>query len=230
MKKILGEAPKKNMVMTFQKPLHGILLEPWYGFCISPLIPPQKMTPYRLLSIVSILAIGLTVMTPDAEAAPLPLDSGWTILDSSPNDENVPVPVPGSPYVFSGGPWVINAITPFKLSVTDLYTPGDLFEVWNSGSLLGSGSTPNGFYSFITNPDLALSSPIFSHNSWTLQPGAYSLLFKVTKFAPNTQSTQIAFKAERQHVPDGGSTALLLGMALAGIAAIRKFQCSACRP
>ncbi len=193
----------------------------------SPVNSPLKeMNPCRLLPILSILAIGLTAMTPDAEAAMMPLDSGWTILESP---EIVSVPTPGSPYVFSGGPWEINAVTPFKLTVTDLYNPGDLFEVWNNGSLLGSGSAPNGLYKFASTPDEALGDPRFSQNSWNLQPGAYSLLFKVTKFAPTFTNTQIAFKAESRHVSDEGSTVLLLGMALAGIGGIRKIRCLVCR-
>lgn len=187
------------------------------------------MTRRRLLPIVSIIAIGLAVMTPDAEAAALPLDSGWTILDSSPNDEVIPIPTPGSPYVFSGGPWVINAVKPFKLTVTDLYWSGDLFEVWNNGSLLGSGSAVNGVSLYADTADQALGNAAFSQNSWLLQPGAYSLLFKSTKFAPTYTNTQLAIKAESRRLPDGGSTVLLLGAALAGLAGIRKIRVLACR-
>lgn len=228
MKNFLGEAPEKNMFITFQMPRDGILLESWYGFCIPPLVPPpQKMNPYRLLPIVSIFAIGLTAMTPDAVAAPLPIDGSWNTLYSP---ELLPLPTPVSPYVFAGGPWVMNPITPVKLTVTDFFAAGDLFEVWNNGSLLGSGSTPNGLNLFALTPDAALGNASFSQKSWLLQPGSYSLLFKTTKFASPYTDTQIAFKAERQYVPDGGPTVLLLGMALAGIAAIRKFRWSACRP
>lgn len=173
------------------------------------------------------LVFGLVMSTPEIEATPLPIDSGWTILETP---EIVTIPTPGSPYVFDGGPWVMNPITPVKLTVTDLYVPGDLFEVWNNGIYLGSGSGIDGLYSFASTPDAALGNLSFSQNSWILQPGAYSLLFKATKFAPTFSNTSIAFKVESQTVPDGGATVLLLGMALAGIAGIRKIRWSVCRP
>jgi hypothetical protein len=77
-------------------------------------------------------------------------------------------------------------------------------------------------YKFAYTPDDALGDPRFSYGSWTLQPGAYSLLFKATKFAPTFSNTQLAFKAESVRLPDGGSTLLLLGMAFTGIAGIRR--------
>lgn len=171
----------------------------------------------RLFPCVPMLVVALAMNS--SMATPLPIDSGWTILESP---EVVTLPQPGSPYVFDGGPWEMNAITPVKLTVTDLYVPGDLFEVWNNGFLLGSGSAINGLYSFASTPDSALGNASFSQNSWILQPGAYSLLFKSTKFAPTYTNTSLAFKAESVTVPDGGATLLMLGMAFAGIAGIRR--------
>lgn len=179
------------------------------------------MTPCRLLPIVSILAIGLMTKTPEAKAALIEVDSGWTILESP---FPVPIPEPGSPYVFNGGPWVIDAITPFKLTVTDLYVSGDLFEVWNHGSYLGSGSGIDGLSGFADTPDEALGNLSFSQNFWILQPGSYSFSFKVTQFASTYRDTSLAFKAESHSVPEGGASVLLLGVALAGIAGIRKIQ------
>jgi hypothetical protein len=165
------------------------------------------------------LVFALAMTPPMAMAAQLPIDGGWTILESP---DEVSVPTPGSPYVFEGGPWEMNPITAVKLTVTDLYWSGDLFEVWNNGSLLGSGSAINSLSLFASTPDAALGNASFSQNSWTLQPGAYSLLFKSTKFASPYKNTQLAFKVESVHVPDGGATFLLLGMAFTGIAGIRR--------
>ena len=169
-----------------------------------------------LLGCVSMLVIALAV---HAKAVPLAIDSGWTILQSP---QSVPLPTTGSPYVFDGGPWEMTSATPVKLTVTDLYVPGDLFEVWNNGAFLGSGSTPNGLYSFASTPDQALGNLRFIQGSWLLQPGSYSLLFKSTKFAPTYSNTSLAFKAERVNVPDGGITLLLLGMAFAGVAGMSR--------
>ena len=184
------------------------------------------MTPCRLLPIVSILAIGLMMKTPDAKAALIEIDSGWTILESP---DVVPIPTPGSPYVFDG-PWEINTLVPVKLTVTDLYWSLDLFEVWNHGSYFGSGSSVNGLSLFADTPDDALGNLSFSQNSWLLQPGSYSFTFKVTEFASPYTNTQIAFRADSVSVPEGGASVLLFGMAFAGIAGIRKIQESMSRP
>jgi hypothetical protein len=175
----------------------------------------------RLLPSVAMLVIGLAIRTPEVKAASLPIDSGWTILESP---EIAPIPTPGSPYVFDGGPWEVNTTAALNLTVTDFYNPGDLFEVWNNGILLGSGSVPNGLYKFANTPDDALGDPRFSQNSWLLQPGFHSLIFKSTKFAPTFTNTQIAFRAQTVALPEGGPTVLLLGMAVAGIWGIRSLR------
>lgn len=168
--------------------------------------------------------IALAILAPLLRAAPLPINSGWTILESP---DVVAIPTPGSPYVFGGGPWEVNTAAPLKLIVTDFYTPGDMFEVWNNGTLLGSTSAPSGLYKFANTPDEALGDPRFSQNSWTLQPGFYSLMFKSTQFAPTFTNTQIAFKTQTVAIPESGPTVLLLGMALAGIWGIRQTSSSA---
>ena len=79
---------------------------------------------------------------------------------------------------------------------------------------------------FAATPDLALGNSKFSQNSWLLQPGNYSFSFKSTKFAPTYTNGTVAFKAEQLRVPDSGTTLVLLGSALAGIAGLRASRCA----
>lgn len=116
--------------------------------------------------------------------------------------------------------------TPVKLTVTDWLAAGDLFQVYNFNNLLGTGSAITISGAFAATPDLALGDSRFSQNSWILQPGNYSLIFKSTQLAPTYSNSTVAFKAESLRVPEGGNTLLLLSAALAGIAGLRIFRSS----
>ena len=172
------------------------------------------------------LAIGLVMKAPDAKAALLPLDGSWVELVGP---EVSTLPTEASPYTFAGGPWTMSSSAPVKLTVTDWIAAGDLFQVWNNGSLFGVGSSIEISGAFAATPDLALGNSKFSQNSWLLQPGNYSFSFKSTKFAPTYTNGTVAFKAEQLRVPDSGTTVVLLGVTLAGIAGLRASRCAGAR-
>ena len=167
------------------------------------------MNPCKPLTFL-ILAIGL--VAPKTQAAqPMPLDGTWVKITGI---DNTPVP-----YIFPGGPWILSLSESFRLTVTDWQYAGDIFEVYDNDILLGSTSSIPVSGAYAAEPDLALGNSRFSQNSWVLAPGAHSITIKVTQLAPNFTDSSVAFKAER--IPDGGTTLLLLGVALSGIAGFR---------
>jgi hypothetical protein len=174
----------------------------------------KPMNPYQWLCL-PMLVIGSVMPHSAAKAAQsLPLDGTWVELIGM---ENQTVP-----YIFPDGPWVLSPTAPVRLTVTDWKFAGDLFEVYDNGVLLGTGSNvaPSGGYA--ATPDEALGNPRFSQNSWILQPGDHSIMIRSTRFAPTFTNGSIAFRAEL--APDGGATIFLLGMALTGMVAVRAFR------
>src|SRR6188508_1102133 len=85
---------------------------------------------WRFVPFVPMLVISLVMTSPEAEATLLDIDGNWHILNSPQNLVN---PTLGSPFVFvfnDDTSWILHPTTPVLLTVTDLYVPGDLFEVW----------------------------------------------------------------------------------------------------
>lgn len=170
------------------------------------------------------LVISLVMTIPEAEATLLDIDGNWHILNSP---ENLPI---DSPYVFvfnGDTSWTLYPTTPVLLTVTDLYVPGDMFEVWINDGVqdkkidVTTDDTRTGDIFYTENPDEALGSKYFSQAYIVLQPGTYSITFKATQFAITYTDTSIAFKVDPYHVPDGGTTLSLLAVTLAGVAGLR---------
>ncbi|MEX2491716.1 MAG: hypothetical protein WD425_08130 [Nitrospirales bacterium] len=102
---------------------------------------------------------------------PLPLDGQWRVFVSSPEKD---------------GPW--NTMWTFTLSahaeltIVDLVTGGDRYQVFNGDTFLGETSpghfknTGGPVEAFITlNPNLALPDPDFGHITIRLAPGFYRI-------------------------------------------------------
>jgi hypothetical protein len=114
--------------------------------------------------------------------------------------------------------------TPVKLTVTDWLWAGDLFEVYSNGTPLGRGSDIPVSSIYAGTPDLASHNNAFSRASWILAPGSHSIAIMSLMAAPTWDDATVAFKAEAiaVPVPEPGTTALMLGIALAGLAGFRR--------
>jgi hypothetical protein len=120
-------------------------------------------------------------------------------------------------------PFTFTTATSVVLDVTDAFGSGDRFNVMNNGGSLGITSQVNGPVTQIAlNGDQAWAQPNYSHGTWALGPGSYSLTFVVTQVAdgvpPGTPS-QAFFRVSNNpilaEVPEPASLALL---ALSGVA------------
>lgn len=70
------------------------------------------------------------------------------------------------------------ALTPFDLSITDIYCTGDIFMVFNSGIPLGQTSIPEGSPTCLnttSDPDIARTNPAYSSACGVLPSGYYNL-------------------------------------------------------
>lgn len=118
----------------------------------------------RLLMGASVLAILAAV--PAAQAGPITIDAYWTGFSFGSDG----TPVSGIPYTFT-------AVSDVLVKVTDAFLWGDSFDVFlTGGSLLFSTpsvAAPGGGSS--ADPDVAFLDPRYSHASYLLSPGVYSL-------------------------------------------------------
>ncbi len=79
----------------------------------------------------------------------------------------------------SEGPFTFTTAAPVLLKVTDAFTTGDAFNVWDSSTLIGSTSIPTSTGVDITgDPDIAYTLPEYSHGAFLLGPGSYAIEFQ----------------------------------------------------
>lgn len=132
-----------------------------------------------------------------ASAATLPLDGGWQYIS------------------FDGAGSDVTPTFQFSLTstarfdITDAYFDGDQFEVTINGISQGLTSTPTNDGTF-ADVDEAFSSPLFSHGSYLLGPGDYTV--SATAFlSPYGSGGGAARLVSAGAVPEPASWALMLG-------------------
>ena len=81
----------------------------------------------------------------------------------------------GQPFDLQGS-FTFSSLATTTLTVTDSFCPGDQFTIFDFGVPIGTTNlVPSSNTCSITDPDVSLASPIFSHGKFTLAAGAHSI-------------------------------------------------------
>ena len=84
---------------------------------------------------------------------------------------------PGAP------PWTYTALTPTAVKITDSFTAGDMFSLYDNGLFVGTTSTVPTTPTVTNNAtaDLDYLDPLLSHGLFTLAAGSHALTIKPSK-------------------------------------------------
>lgn len=156
------------------------------------------------------------VPVPKAAGILVPLDGSWVVADEQGTAQ--------SGFVFDQI-WTLESNTPVMLCVADIYVPGDVYQVLINGVPLGETDEPDARFSgaWADSPDQALLDSAFSHATWLIDPGSYTVgirtLRKPSLFSNEASSLGFSATAQIVPVPEGGRTAGMFGIGLLGLAA-----------
>lgn len=165
----------------------------------------------NLVTFVAMGACGVLSATADAA---ITIGAGWGPTDDAPPAffwDGLDVPN-------TDGPFTFNATEPVYVSITDVITPGDQFNIFDNGSLLGS--TPAVPFQLISGPDdpnATFGDPNYSWGSFLLGAGPHSITIEATGSSVEIGKGYIRV----DNVPDAGNSAALLSCALAGLTLFR---------
>lgn len=111
------------------------------------------------------LSAGLlsAIMACPGLAAPIPLDGGWQYFAFG----DV-----GSSF---GQTFDFTLADSAEFKITDVNYDGDQFQIYINAVSQGLTSAPANDGTYFTDPNLAFASPLFSHGSYILGPGSYSI-------------------------------------------------------
>lgn len=121
------------------------------------------------------------------------------------------------------------------VKVTDAYVPGDRFQLFDNGKLIGTTSQLNGGSATWTdNPDTAFASGKFSSGIFALGAGTHSLVLENIQSPTGYPGGSAFFRVDAGGNGGGGSvssvdtpepgTLALVGLGVAGLAVRRRFR------
>ena len=89
----------------------------------------------------------------------------------------------GSQFVGSA-PWTFSGAA--TLTVTDAFSSGDVFQVFDNNQLIGTTSTPTSGADCSNNPDTCLANTSISHGTFNLGAGSHSITIITSAQAPGS--------------------------------------------
>lgn len=155
-----------------------------------------------------------------AVAGPITVDAGWygfcfTGVGSpaTPGCQN------GALAGTTGNPFTFTALSSVLLKVTDAFQYGDQFDVNIAGVGNFATSVVAAVGSGTSDPDIAYADPLFSHGSWLLTAGVYSV--DIFANASPNGSGGAYVEVISAPVPEP-TTYALMALGLAGLAAVSR--------
>ena len=128
-------------------------------------------------------------------------------------------------------PFTFTSAGAVAVKVTDAYVPGDRFQLFDNGHLIGTTSQINGTAPWTDNPDTAFASGMFSSGIFALGAGVHSLTLTDIQSPTGYPGGSAFLRFDGVGNGGGGSvssittpepgTLALVGLGLAGLAARR---------
>ena len=134
----------------------------------------MKRMSKMLCGIAGALALVAGLATSPVIAGPIVVDGGWVgfcFNDGGP----ATVGCQNQGTQTSGNDFTFTALANVVLQVTDAFTVGDFFAVYDFGVLLFNTGPISGNPNSLSNPDLAFASPDYSHGAIVLAAGNHQI-------------------------------------------------------
>jgi hypothetical protein len=188
-----------------------------------------------MLSRLPLLLLVMLSLASSALGSPLTLGvwnqfafstAGTAATGCDPADPSGPfcIPSSGTPTTFLGAPpWTFNSVGGSLLTVTDAFTAGDRFQIFDFGASFGLTSLPVDSSNCGDDPVPCLADPNISHGQFLLAAGPHSLTI-IPTLAPSDGGSGFLFvTAATTPVPEP-ATCALLGSSLLALVFMRRRQ------
>jgi hypothetical protein len=167
--------------------------------------------------VLSVLLIFL--MTTSVYAGPINVDAGWYGFCFGGDGSAATAGCQNSGIGVSGNSTTFTTLVPVLFKITDAFDKGDQFEVYINSVLTFTTPDVPVVGAAVSNPDLAFADLSYSHGSWLLNAGSYSI--NVFAYDSPWGGGGAYLEVETASVPEP-TTILLLGLGLMGLAGVKR--------